>query len=215
MLVLAIDTALDACSVALVRDGAVLQCVVEPMARGQAERLAPLVRDTVASAGLAFSDIERIGVTKGPGAFTGLRIGLSFARGLGLALNRPCLGFSTLEALAQGASQIRTLAAIHVAGSVFAAAWDGRQVRVPPCRCDVSTLVDQLDGDWTVTGPGADQILALRPDWIHIQQDLVDPIVLAHMTANTDPASAKPTPLYLRDVEAKLKGGILPPPQDA
>ncbi len=100
MKVLAIDTALDACSVALVRDGGTLTSRSEQMQRGQAERLAPLVREAVAEAKLPFAELDRIAVTTGPGSFTGVRVGLSFARALALALGKPCVGVSTLEALA-------------------------------------------------------------------------------------------------------------------
>ena len=98
MIVLGIDTALDACSVALVRDGETLAEISEPMTRGQAERLAPMVRDAVARAGVSYAVIDRVAVTTGPGSFTGVRVGLSFARALALAIGKPCIGVSTLEA---------------------------------------------------------------------------------------------------------------------
>ena len=100
MLTLALDTCLAACSAALDRDGQTVGWISEPMARGHQERLAPMVRDLMADCGVAFGDLDRIGVTVGPGSFTGLRVGLAFAKGLALALNRPCVGVGALEALA-------------------------------------------------------------------------------------------------------------------
>ena len=100
MIVLSLDTALAACSVAVTRDGDVLAALSEPMHRGHQERLAPMVEEAMRAAGLPFTAIDRIGVTVGPGSFTGLRVGLAFAKGLGLALDRPCVGIGTLEALA-------------------------------------------------------------------------------------------------------------------
>jgi tRNA threonylcarbamoyladenosine biosynthesis protein TsaB len=208
MLTLAIDTALSSCSVAIVSDEVTLIARVEPMARGQAERLAPMVRDVVGEAGIAFSAFDRIAVTRGPGAFTGIRIGLSFARGLALALQRPCVGISTLEVLAAGASQPRIVAAINVAGGLFIGAWDGRLEVFAPCKAEVESVLADLEGDWAVTGPGASLILVQRPDWHHVAQDLPSPVVLAHLARHADPASHPPDPLYLRAVDAKLPGGL-------
>ncbi|HMP62269.1 MAG TPA: tRNA (adenosine(37)-N6)-threonylcarbamoyltransferase complex dimerization subunit type 1 TsaB, partial [Phenylobacterium sp.] len=75
-MVLAIDTCLEACSAALLEGQAVLAAESLPLARGHQEALAPLVEKLVAQAGIAFSDLDRIGVTVGPGSFTGLRVGL-------------------------------------------------------------------------------------------------------------------------------------------
>ncbi len=71
----------------------------EKMVRGHAERLVPMINDLLDEAGLAYGDLTHIAVTVGPGAFTGLRIGLSTARALGVALKCPVCGFSTLESI--------------------------------------------------------------------------------------------------------------------
>src|SRR3569833_2034561 len=103
MIVLGLDTALGACSAAVTRDGKALATLSEPMLRGHQERLAPLVQELVQASGVAFMGIDRIGVTVGPGSFTGLRVGLAFAKGLGLALGKPCVGVGSLEARAASA----------------------------------------------------------------------------------------------------------------
>ena len=208
MLILAVDTALNACSVAILRSGEILLSRVEPMVKGQAERLAPLAREVLAEAGIAPSALDRIAVTRGPGAFTGLRIGLAFARGLAVALDRPCVGISTLEVLAHAASAQRTLAAIEVAGSLFVGAWEGRACVLEPSRLRADDALGKLSGDWTLTGPGAQTLARLRPDWPVVFQDLPDPVVIAHSAQHLDPALNPPTPLYLRGHEAKLPGGL-------
>ena len=100
MLILGFDTATSACSAALWRDGAVAARRFEPMQRGQSERLMPMIQEVMDEAGAAFADLDLVAVTNGPGAFTGLRIGLAAARGLALAGNVPCLGVTTFEAIA-------------------------------------------------------------------------------------------------------------------
>lgn len=100
MTVLVIDTALGACTAAVFARDRALAVRCEPMTKGHQERLGGLVRDVMAQAGCGFGALDRIGVTAGPGSFTGLRVGLAFAQGLGAALDRPVVGLSTLDALA-------------------------------------------------------------------------------------------------------------------
>jgi len=102
MRVLAIDTAAGACSVA-VWDGATLHQQIRVMDRGHAEALVPLLLQVMQDAGCGFADLGLLAVTVGPGAFTGLRIGLATARGLCAATGLPCLGVTTLEAVAAAA----------------------------------------------------------------------------------------------------------------
>ena len=100
MRLLVIDTALGACTAAVFQDDRPLAVRFEPMTKGHQERLGGLVRDVAAEADGGFEALDRIGVTVGPGSFTGLRVGLAFAQGLGAALDRPVVGISTLAALA-------------------------------------------------------------------------------------------------------------------
>eukprot|EP01041_Mallomonas_annulata_P027117 gene27117-48637_t len=82
MMVLGLDTCLNACSVAVLDGETVLAYASETMARGHQERLAPMAMAVMADAGLTFDRLERIGATVGPGSFTGLRVGVAFAKGL-------------------------------------------------------------------------------------------------------------------------------------
>ncbi|MHA1569433.1 MAG: tRNA (adenosine(37)-N6)-threonylcarbamoyltransferase complex dimerization subunit type 1 TsaB, partial [Alphaproteobacteria bacterium] len=82
---LALDTATGACSVAIWHEGGVLRRRVAEMAHGHAEALMPMVREVMHAAGASFTDLDAFAVTVGPGAFTGLRIGLAAARGMALA----------------------------------------------------------------------------------------------------------------------------------
>jgi tRNA threonylcarbamoyladenosine biosynthesis protein TsaB len=102
MLILAIDTALDACAAAVLDTEAGYSIAQESaaMKRGHAEALMPLIGRVIADSRLAFADLDRIAVTSGPGSFTGLRVGLSAARGIALAANKPVVGVTTLAAYA-------------------------------------------------------------------------------------------------------------------
>ena len=102
MKILALDSATGACSVALWHDGAIVARRFAVMDRGQSEILIPMALEVLAEAGADFSSIDVFEVTIGPGAFTGLRIGLAAARGMALASGRPLVGVSTFEAVAHG-----------------------------------------------------------------------------------------------------------------
>lgn len=102
MLILAIDTALDACAAAVLDTSAGKLIAQESLAmkRGHAEALMPLIARVMKASGIAFAGLDRIAVTTGPGSFTGLRVGLSAARGIALAADRPVVGLTTLTAYA-------------------------------------------------------------------------------------------------------------------
>ncbi len=97
MALLAFDVTGNACSAAVWSGGGVVAHVAEEMERGQAERLAPMLQSVMEQAALAFSQLEIISVTVGPGSFTGIRIGLSMAKSLALATGRPIYGVTTFE----------------------------------------------------------------------------------------------------------------------
>jgi tRNA threonylcarbamoyladenosine biosynthesis protein TsaB len=102
MLILAIDTALDACAAGVLDTGTGRLIAQESlsMKRGHAEALMPLIARVMKASGIEFAGLDRIAVTTGPGSFTGLRVGLSAARGLALAANKPAVGLTTLTAYA-------------------------------------------------------------------------------------------------------------------
>jgi tRNA threonylcarbamoyladenosine biosynthesis protein TsaB len=211
MIVLGLDTALAACSVALTRDGEVLAAAGEPMLRGHQERLAPMVQAVMASAGLEFAALDRIGVTVGPGSFTGLRVGLAFAKGLGLALGRPCVGAGTLEALAASEPGPGLTAAVIDArrGQVYLQAFEGGAAVMAPDALPVETAAARLAELWRggplrLVGPGASLLAGIAPEAVVTLRASPDPaVVCALASARTTPAR----PLYLRPPDAKLPGG--------
>ncbi len=211
MIILGLDTALAACSVAVTRDGRVLAAASEPMLRGHQERLAPMAQAVMAEAGLAFAELDRIGVTVGPGSFTGLRVGLAFAKGLGLALGKPCVGVGTLEALAASEPGPGLTAAVIDAkrNQLYLQAFESGAAVMAPDALPVETAAARLAELWRggplrLVGPGAALLAGIAPDAVVIERAAPDPAALCALVAGrTTPAR----PLYLRAPDAKLPGG--------
>jgi tRNA threonylcarbamoyladenosine biosynthesis protein TsaB len=208
LIVLSIDTCLGACSCAVVRDGEPLAAVFEPMTRGHQERLAPMVEAAMKEAGIVFADLDRIAVTVGPGSFTGLRVGVAFAKGLGLALDRSVVGVGSLEALGAGeAGRVLALADAR-RGQVY---WQAFEDGAPLNRASASTLEDAA-GFFVpdiVTGPGADLLAGRFPGALAAARPAPDPVAVARLgAARLDPGPLRP--LYLRTPDAKLPGGVEP-----
>lgn len=211
MIVLALDTCLNACSAAVIDGDAVLARRIEPMARGHQERLAPLVAEVMAEAGLGFDALDRIGVTVGPGSFTGLRVGLAFAKGLSAALGVPAVGVGTLEALAE--PHAGTVIAVLDAkrGQVYLQGFaDGRAVTAPdvlPIEIAAARVAELQPH--VLVGTGAELLSEVASAATICTADHVDSLTVARLAAAKTPVP--PRPLYLRAPDARLPGGILPP----
>ncbi len=207
MIVLAIDTCLFACSVAVVDGERVLARRVEPMSRGHQERLAPLVQEAMVEAGLGFDRLDRIGVTVGPGSFTGLRVGLAFAKGLAAALSIPAVGVGSLEALAEPERGNVVAVLDAKRGQVYLQAFsDGVPVSAPdalPIETAAARLAEFAPD--TLIGTGAALLADVRPGVRVVPADVTDPVAVARLAAGRSPVP--PRPLYLRAPDAKLPGG--------
>lgn len=97
--VLAFDTSSAHCAAALLSNGRLVASRFEEMKRGQAERLVPLLQEMLAQEGAVWEEIDAVGVGIGPGNFTGIRIGVSTARGLALSLGVPAMGVTSFEVM--------------------------------------------------------------------------------------------------------------------
>ena len=140
-LLLAIDTTAAACAAALLCDQTCLRAQSEPMTRGHAERLLPLVGEMMAAAGRSHEDLDAIAVAVGPGNFTGIRIGVSAARGLAMSLGIPAIGVSTLEALTHGASGPVLALADARGGQVYSQMFVDGQAQAAPQMSDAGGIV--------------------------------------------------------------------------
>jgi tRNA threonylcarbamoyladenosine biosynthesis protein TsaB len=217
MRVLAIDTALAACSAAVLdtANGGIVANESLAMARGHAEALMPLLARLMKEAGMSFRDLDRIAVTTGPGSFTGLRVGISAARGIALAAGKPAVGLSTLSAYAAphlaGDDTTPVVAAIdarheHVYLQVFGPG--GRNTMMPrlaplgeAVRAAAQTpaylvgsaaqaIADKLAA-YGVTPAGVDRRAAPDITWV------------AQMGAALPEGQSPPRPLYLQAPDAQ------------
>jgi tRNA threonylcarbamoyl adenosine modification protein YeaZ len=214
---LAIDTALNACSACVVASDAGEPLALETltMDRGHAETLLPLVERVVAQVEGGFSAIGRVAVTIGPGSYTGLRVGIAAARAIGLAAGVPVVGVTTLSALIAplvSADTQRVLAAAIDArhGQVYfqMVAPGGRNI-IAPCLLGIRDAVRLIgSGPVALNGSGAPAIA------VEALTAGIDAIVpsgsgrpdiawVARLGLAADPAQAMPKPLYLRGPDAK------------
>jgi tRNA threonylcarbamoyl adenosine modification protein YeaZ len=215
--ILAIDTALNACSACVLSsDGP------EPLARetlelerGHAEALLPLVERVVSQTDGQFTRLGRVAVTIGPGSYTGLRVGIAAARAIGLAAGVPVVGVTTLSALIAAFVQSdkrRLLAAAIDArhGQVYfqLVAPGGRTV-IPPSLMGIREAVRLVgSGPVTVIGSGAPAVaaeaLAVGVDALAPPGPAAPEIAwVARLGLAADPEQALPKPLYLRGPDAK------------
>ncbi|MFY9625669.1 MAG: tRNA (adenosine(37)-N6)-threonylcarbamoyltransferase complex dimerization subunit type 1 TsaB [Rhodoplanes sp.] len=221
MRVLAIDTALAACSAALLDldRGGILAHQSRAMERGHAEALMPMIAQVMSEAKLEFAELDRIAVTIGPGSFTGIRVGVAAARGIALAADKPIVALTTLASFA--APHIATddtnplLSAIDARNEQLYIQLIGRGGRaiIAPRMAGLRETVRIASGTPTrIVGSGAGLIHA---HWLTgVPQPLLVEMTpapdidwVARLGAVAAETTPHPKPLYLRSADAR--------PQDA
>lgn len=217
MRVLAIDTALNACSACVVSHDLDEPLALEslPMERGHAEALLPLVERVMSRVEGRFFSLDRVAVTIGPGSYTGLRVGIAAARAIGIAAGIPVIGVATLSALIApliSADKRRLLAAAIDArhGQVyFQMVAPGGRTIVAPTMVGVRDAVRLIGaGPVALNGSGAP---AIAVEALTSGTDAIVPsgsgqpdiVWVARLGLAADPAQAMPKPLYLRGPGAK------------
>ena len=226
MKILALDSATGACSVALWHDGTIVARRFAVMDRGQSEILIPMALEVLAEAGAGFPSIDVFGVTTGPGAFTGLRIGLAAARGLALASGRPLVGVSTFEAVAHGVpvedlEGRRVLVAVESRREdIFVQTFDNKLIAIEEPRSVRPEDLVLPDKPLLVVGDGAARLAALfdspagnrSPTTRHDVRfaagagfpDAIDVAWVVASRGVPDTGAAPPQPFYLRPPDVTL-----------
>jgi tRNA threonylcarbamoyl adenosine modification protein YeaZ len=221
MILLAIDTAASLCA-ACIHDseaGVELGREVLDIGKGHAERLIGVIESALGRAGLAYADLDRIGVSIGPGSFTGVRVGVATARGLALALGIPAVGVNTLEALAAEAHadfpDRPILAAIDGRrGDLYCAVYapDGVVLFEPSAISVADAVFLARRHDAALAGNGGDAILAAAgnhpPLDTGLRKATADISFYARFAAASEATNEKPKPLYLRGADAKPQSGF-------
>jgi tRNA threonylcarbamoyladenosine biosynthesis protein TsaB len=211
MLILALDTSMGACSVCVYDAGSGLALASrhEFMDRGQAEALAPMVQETMALAGVAFKDLARIAVTTGPGTFTGVRIGLAMARGLGVALSIPMTGINSLAAIAcnETAGDLPLLVAVDArANEIYFASYNasGHELMAPAIvtLSNADKFVPSRPA--RILGTAADLLLTKNEKYVRSDAgDLPIAANFVNLAASIPASDLPPEPLYLRPPDVK------------
>lgn len=217
--VLALDCSAAACSAALWQGETLAARRFRAMERGHAEVLMPMVEEIMAAAGARYRDLDAVAVTVGPGAFTGLRLGLAAARGIGLAAGVPVVGVGTFAAVVagldrSGLAEREALVLIDSKrGDFYAQAYDRRLApRGEPVVAAPRALAALLTGaPLLVAGDGAPLARAALAELaIDIAfapgPGLPDAADVARVVARGEAVRLPPRPLYLRRPEARLPG---------
>lgn len=205
-LILAIDTTAAHCAAALLSGGQVLAHRFEPMVKGQAERLMPMIEEILSENGRTPGELAAIAVCTGPGNFTGIRIAVAAARGLALSLGIPAIGVSRLEALAEGMEQPVTALLDGRQNHVFAQSFEDSKALGDPILIPVENLHDgaayvALTGD--PDSPALRRCARVRPDDVVLN---IARIAAGKLGQNLP----RPAPVYVRAANAALP--TEPPP---
>lgn len=210
MALLSLDTSSLNCSVHLKRgDGACFERS-DAIGRGHAELLIGMIDEALEHLNISYKDLTRIGVTTGPGSFTGVRVGLSAARGLALALDIPVVGVSTLQALASGcnASSAKLVVQDAKRGEFYAEFFDENGIsKDGPILHKIN---DPCPPDWlaceylALIGSGASHFsTVIKGAMIYETEDAPAIAVVSRLCEAASVESVKPKPLYLRAADAK------------
>lgn len=184
---LAIDTAAPRLQLGLLLGDGRTDISVDDIATGHAELIFERIAELLDRNGLGYADLERVVTTTGPGSFTGLRIGLSAARGIGLARHIPVIGVSSLVALSLGAPGPATVLLDARRGEAYFQTFAGAGQPVTEGEL-VPMVIAQA---------------AIVPNTTLITSPFVDIGALARYGATLDPAGNPPEPNYIRDADAK------------
>jgi tRNA threonylcarbamoyladenosine biosynthesis protein TsaB len=212
--VLGIETSTTQASVALVEGGKVIVERAHDRPKQSAERLLPLIAELLAEAGWQRADLERLGVSVGPGSFTGLRVGIACAQGLSLGLGVPLVGVTSLRAMARAVPDalpgVRCAVLDARRAEVFVGAYAAgpraaEAFRPSALATDLalSTLTAQLPAPVVWIGSGL-ALLGVSAGCSYPGTDLPSAAAVGLLAEELEPAENPALPVYIRDAGATL-----------
>ncbi len=211
--VLALDSTMAACSVALWAEGAIVAQRRELRRRGHAEALMPMVEAVLAEAGQECLQLDAVAVTRGPGAYTGIRIGLAAARGLALTIGCPVIGLTTLEVLA-GSAPAEAPVVLAVIEARRDQVYAQRFPSGPPpaaLRIAAAAALVRDTANPCIAGDAAGRVVELiGTGAVAVGDGQPDAAVAARLAQARQAPSRPPAPLYLRAPDARLPGSVAP-----
>jgi tRNA threonylcarbamoyladenosine biosynthesis protein TsaB len=212
-LVLSIDTAGPACQAVVSDRSRIISGQSVTMLRGHGEALIPMIEQVLADALITYDDLDRIGVTVGPGSFTGMRVGLAAARGFSATLNIPVVGIGTLEAMARSdllesdVDAVRCVAIDARNGLIYGQRFDANGVAIEPANVMADLVfAASVQNGARLVGPATSIIAALARSagkriTLGNTADVPSTAALAELSATSD-VTEKPKPLYLKPADA-------------
>lgn len=188
-LILGFDTSAAHCAAALLSGDRLVVSRVEPMEKGQAERLMPMLEEVLAEGGVGWRDLAALAVCTGPGNFTGVRIAVAAARGLALGLGVPAIGVTVLEARAAGLDWPVTVVEDARRGEVYVQLFPGGVAHL--ARAEAVGDAPAVGRDLPTRWPAAEAVARVA-------------------AARLGTPHPRPAPFYLREADAALPSE--PPP---
>ena len=215
MITLSFDTSMSACSVAIHKDSRRISGFYKEIKHGQSELIIPAIQGMLNNLSIRYSDIDKLGVTVGPGSFTGIRVAIATARTIKLATNIECFSFTTTsvmarEAMVEGSRMQKPIAAIVDARreEIFFQRFNkfGSPLEQPSCILPINACKKINEEEYFIIGDQVEKVipyLKYTPKYKKIISPSMD--ILNKMIVDRHSPRVDLKPAYIRRPDVKIK----------